>query len=267
MEPTPPSGGSAHLDDDELLDLAHGLRDAAHLSETMAHLRECARCENRFRLLAAERARLLIRPRPLLTATGVELAALTTLPPRASGLPSPAGKPFLSRLFRARLLGVGLAAAVFLVALFILRTGSRRRPEEFWLPPPTEEALRADEGAWAADPAIAAALEAYARHDVAGALARFRASAADRGSDYFDSMRALYLASLLARNGEGAEAESTLSTVDMNSLPEPWRGRARYILQEAYRREGRTAAADSLLRLLAGQPGEMGERARRALGR
>lgn len=267
MEPTHPSGGSAHLYDDELLDLAHGLRDAADMPGRLAHLKECARCEGRLRSLASERARLLIRPRPLVTAGGIELVVNHAPPVGFGGPTSRQGGPFVPPLLRTRLVGVAVAAAVFMVALFLLRTGTRRKPETFWLPPPTEEALRSDAGAWAADPEIAIALEAYARHDVAGALERFRASSPDRGSDYFNSLRGLYLASLLTRNGEDAEAEKTLSAMAMNSLPEPWRGRARYILQEAYRHQGRGAAADSLLRLLAGQPGELGERARRELVR
>lgn len=264
MEPTPPSG-AAHLNDDELLDLAHGLREA--MSGNLAHLKECARCESRFRSLASERARLLIRPRPLLTAGGIELASVATLPFGGGGTSPRDGLNLKSRLLLTRLVGFGLAAAIFLVALFALRVGPQRKPTGFWLPPPTEEALRSDAGAWASDPEIAGALEAYERHDVTGALARFRALAPDRGSDYFNSLRALYLASLLTRSGEDAEAQKTLEAVDMNSLPEPWRGRARFILQDSYRHQGRAAAADSLLRLLADQPGELGERARDALGR
>lgn len=267
MEPTPPPSGSAHLSDDALIDLTHGLREPVDSPESLDHLKRCAGCESRLRFFASERARLLVGPRPFLTPGGIELAAIMTPPAGAGGGQPHGGGRLLPRLLKLPLISLGLAAAALVIVFFAFRPGSAPKREAYWLPPPSEEALRSDSGTWASSPEVAEALRAYARHDVADALARFRSLPSEAGSDYFDSLRGLYLASLLAATGADGEAQEALSSVDVNSLPEPWRGRARYVLQMTYRHQGRSAPADSLLRLLSGQPGELGERARDELGR
>lgn len=266
MEPTPPRGSQAHLPDNEILDLAHGLPPTDRIAEAVAHLQECARCEERLRYLAGERERLLAGPRPLWSIQGIQLGGTADDDPAALR-PDPPVASRRAHFFSLPLIGLGLAAAAALALVLILRPHAPPRRGAYWFPPITEEALRSDIGTLAATPELAAALRAYERQDMTDALARFRALPASLGSDYFDTVRSLYLASLLTLHGEDAEARRTLDGVDINSLPEPWRGRARYVLQQVLRHEGRVAEADSLLRFLSEQTGEVSDRARRDLER
>jgi hypothetical protein len=56
-----------------------------------------------------------------------------------------------------------------------------------------------------------------------------------------------------------------LEPVRFSSVPEQWGREAHWTLFVALRGAGRDASADSLLRILAERPGEVGERARRIL--
>jgi hypothetical protein len=58
-----------------------------------------------------------------------------------------------------------------------------------------------------------------------------------------------------------------LRACPLAKIPEPWRGETRWTLLVSLHGAGEAAAADSLLRVLAEQPGAIGARARGLLGR
>ena len=101
---------------------------------------------------------------------------------------------------------------------------------------------------------------AYDRRDLAAAR---RLLSAPASSEPLETLRRIYLGSALAWIGDYAETAALLGSVKLDEVPEPLRGEARVCLYAAWVGAGRKASADSLLRLLRAEPGEIGERARR----
>jgi len=83
--------------------------------------------------------------------------------------------------------------------------------------------------------------------------------------DVDQAVRQIYLGSALAWNGKHEEAVEVLRTVSFVSVPGEWGREAQWTMFVALEGAGREASADSLLQILAGKPGEIGQRARRVL--
>ena len=231
---------NGHVDDDRLIDLVHGLLPADEEAESLGHVRRCGPCEERLRGLASEHERVR-----------VEVAARLE---RGRALPR------RSRYVR----GIGLAgaaavAAALLLVLLLPRPGPQAAaPAAYWLPVDREEVvLRSAIGAESSE--LSAALEAYRARDAR--LAAERLARANVGQAYED-LRRLYLASALALAGRYDEAEREHERLSEDTLPEPWRGRARWLHYTILRDAGREDEARSLLRELSARSGEAARLAR-----
>ena len=242
----PPIPGGSHLSEDACLDLAYGLLPAERRERALAHLRRCAACEDRVRLHAAERERLRIAGVP---AAGAE-AARAPVRLRDAGTAWRAWLPYA---------GAGLAAAAALLVVFVIRAPERPIPAG-WLPP-ASDLMRIRGSGPTAEPELVAGLAAYARHDLPTAIAHLRTPVDDPRDDNF---RKVYLGCALAASGSFREAADVLGqTVGfIDFIPDPWSGEARWSLYIALRGSGRRASADSLRRVLAAEPGLIGDRAR-----
>ncbi|HKQ62296.1 MAG TPA: hypothetical protein VJS92_13475 [Candidatus Polarisedimenticolaceae bacterium] len=231
-----------HVGDDRLLDLLHELLTPETAEATLAHLRECAECEERFRVLAAERETLRTRPRPRLVDGRVQLAGA-------------------ARGRRGLLFGVLGTAAAALLALVLLPQLSRQAtaPARYFLPVDEHE-TRARSRQLAEDGAdVLAAIEAYRRHDVQRALAELLRARVPEG---YRDLHSLYLASCLELSGQPVEALGLLEALNVATLPQPWRRRAEWIEYRAWHARGDEARAAELLERLAAAPDEIGELAR-----
>jgi len=82
-----------------------------------------------------------------------------------------------------------------------------------------------------------------------------------------ETMRLVFLGSCLTQAGEYRRAVQTLRSVQIETIPEPWRDEGYWTLLVALHGAGDAAAADSLLHALADQTTAVGARARRLLGR
>jgi Flp pilus assembly protein TadD len=107
---------------------------------------------------------------------------------------------------------------------------------------------------------IALGLEAYNRRDAEKAIAALGEAEAE---GLAESLRLVYLGSALAWSGEYQKAIGVLNELADTSLPEPWASEALWTKYVSLDRSGRRASADSLLRILADSPDEIGDRARR----
>ncbi len=226
-----------HATDDRLIDLAHGLLEPAEAALCLAHVSGCGPCEERLRAVARERAHLVAEHAP-----GV-------------------ARPAMHGAIRAG----GVAAAVVaacLIVVALLPSASRTEPQPaaYWLPIDREEAVLRSDGDVDASQDLAQALAAYRGRDVARATELLIEA---RVSPSHEPVRDLYLASALALGGHFAEAAPVLDRLHVDTLPEPWRARARWIAYSVARATGDSAAAAALLERLAGAAGEVGELARR----
>ena len=224
---------SAHLSDDRLIDLAAGLVAADERRELLAHVASCAPCEARFRATCAEaeRARLpreaaRIRPRWTWAAAGIAAALLAT---------------------------------AFLIPL--LRAPASPEPAAYWLPVEAEavdlRAAPADRDA----ALFAEAAAAYRAHDAARVVALLRGRTIPESQD---PLKLLY-ASALVKTGAHEEARATLEDLQIDTLPQPFRDRAKWLMVGALRAGSHDADAAPLIRDLAGREGEFAGAARRLL--
>ncbi len=219
-----------HATDDRLIDLAHGLLDAEESSACLAHVGRCRTCEDRFRAIAGERARLVAERQPA---------------PVASHRP-------------------WLVAAASLAALLVLAAALRfgrdeGGPPSYWLPIEREQAVLRSDADGTAPAELARALAAYESGD-AGRAARLLREA--RVPKAYGPLRNLYLASALELDGEPAEAAAVLERLSIDTLPEPWRTQARWVAYAAARAQGQDQRAATLLDRLARAAGPIGDLAR-----
>ena len=108
------------------------------------------------------------------------------------------------------------------------------------------------------------AVEAYSRRDLGPAIPGLRSAQTTWAEE---SIRLIYLGNALAHQGDFPEAIRILQTALHKNLPNAWREEGRWTLLVAFNRTGQRASADSLLRLLASQPGEVGGRVRALLSK
>ncbi len=254
-----------HMSEDLALDLLHGLLPTAERDKVLSHLAICPACEAAFRKMVTERERLRAT-RVLRTLRGGDLVvepvserekSSVGLAERLAGL----WGGFLKSMRRPRLRLVPVAVVALLLVI-LLRPGpdtSLLHP----LPAASEDthfrASAAASSAAASSEELEAGLDAYAAEDFKRAVELLESTTT---SGSLETLRKIYLGSALAWNGRYHEAVTVLEGVAEPVLPDPWGGEARWTLYVSLRKTGRGARADSLLKILAGEPGEVGERAR-----
>jgi len=224
------------LDPDTATDLLAGTLPTDRRDAVVDHLRRCGDCETRFRELAAHRER--------------RRGAIPPLPLRRS--PAPPRRWF------------GVVAAAAVLALLMLWPHDDPDPglAPLALPAHAETMLVRARDDDAMRTRLADGLRAYAHGDY------------DRAADLLDDLTAegteaavrdVYLGSALALTGRDARALSVLDDETIDAIPDPWGNESRWTLCGVLHRLGHRARADSMLQVLADEPGPVGDRARRYL--
>lgn len=221
----------AHLPDDRLIDLATGMLPAGAEAEALRHLEACPACELRFRE----------------TCRDAELARLRG--------------PRRRRRVRLPWWASAAAAVLLLAALaFVWSRPATPDPADYWLPLGTDTVgLRT--GAADPDPVLEAATRAYLRRDAGRMVALLEDKVIPSTHDPLK----IALASALVKTGRAADARAMLDGMDIPTIPQPDRDRARWIRCAALLGEGKTAEARGALEDLAARPGEFSDAARRRL--
>lgn len=228
---------SLHPAPDRWLDLVNGLLQGNARAEAIAHAERCAPCRERMRECAAAHERTQAR----------------------------ATRQFARRR-PARAWAPLLAAAAGLVVVFVsgaLLFAPTRRPVRIataLLPAPDASILTRDGGDSLDDGSVVPGLEAYRRADYAEARRLLETAHA---SGPLEQVRRLYLGNSLLQQGDARGAIRTLRSVDRSLVPEPWLGEMDWSLAVALATMGDRAPAESLRRILAERPDDIGARARR----
>jgi hypothetical protein len=225
---------TSHPSDDRLIDLAVGLLPAQEATASLAHLGTCAACEQRFREIAGERARIAAEREP-------EVRARTRV---WAGV-------------------AAAAAAAVLLSIALLpgpRHGVEAGPPPYWLPTDRDEAVLRADGEAESSTDLARALAVYRSRDAR--LAATLLSEAQVAESH-ERLRKLYLASALALAGDAAQASTVLDDVDETAFPEPWRSQARWVGYTVACAVGDAARAEERLHELRSAKGEIGDLVRR----
>lgn len=231
------SENSPHLTSDQLVDLAHGLMSEDVAVVALAHLHQCAQCEADLQEISRLQEVLRAKEPP---ARGAEPRSRTTRRP-------------------VRRIGVAALAFAAVLAFVLLRPVGDGSPDAYWLPLAADSsALRslASSGSNEYD----AGLRAYAARDAAQARRLLESATVP---PQLEPERALYLASAEQITGDCGSALTTLDDIQVQFLPPPARGQARWIQYLCLGEVGRDAEAAQLLQLLTEEPGDIGERARK----
>jgi hypothetical protein len=286
---------SVHVDPDVCVDLLHGLLDPAMERQVLIHLTACPTCESLLKECVAGRERLrATRTIQRLPSGEIVIGRAgnpETFDPafdHASRL-GPLGQVLAglrrppTQSWRAFAGALATVAAVLLVAYWV---GPRSVTGPFPVTPlpvsfdaPHLLACKPS----AEDPRLHDGLSAYAVGDYARAseyLAGARGPAGESratapggaamggggcGEAELENYRLVYLGSALALSGRYRAAASVLRPVMRRVIPDPWGSNAAWTLHESLRRSGQEQSADSLLRVLAGELGPDGDRARSML--
>lgn len=280
--PEDPSDGQQgdHIDEHGCLDLLHGLLSSDEEEKILSHLATCPACERLLRERAADAARreatrvLRVLPQGELAVEkrGTALRVSEHEKRRSRGIVGQVWRSLWVARRRPRFqLAAGLAvvAAVFLLILWPHDIETPEAPEAPGSPllhplPSYSFRLQPREipGTGPRDD-LRAGLAAYGSGDFERSVEALR-RAREPGLERVNQMvRDIYLGSALARMGKYEEAAEVLGAVSLLLVPDPWGSEARWTLYVALKGCGRAAAADSLVRLLVREPGEVGERARR----
>ena len=242
---------SVHASDDRLTDLAMRLLERDEANRTLAHVRVCADCENRFREICRESEILLARSGP----------AVVPLEMRNGAQPH-GGEQEAARVRRRAIWGgVAAAAAIVLVAAVVVGLRRDDGAIDYWLPVDRENVVARSEAPAGANALVAEVIEAYRLRDTGRVVALLHERPIPDGNDPLK----LVLASALVWEDRPIEARTLLEELDIDTLPLPARDRARWILLMAHRKDGDRSSAETILRDLASRPGEFSERARRQL--
>jgi len=220
-----------HLGDDRLIDLAAGLLDTASESDTLRHLEGCPPCEARFREICRD----------------AELARLH--PPVARRLP--------------RWRFAAAAASLLLVAATIAlwtRSSGRVDPAAYWFPMELDTVGLRTGGPESDEGIFNDAVQAYKRHDPNRVVLLLRDRPIPEALDPVKIM----LASAFVKTGEPSRAEELLTELRIETIPQPDRDRASWILYAALASGGKTTQARAILDSLASRPGEFADAAKRA---
>jgi len=256
--PTPPG---RHLSEATLIELIHSLLAGDERAAAARHLRDCQQCEKQLMVLLGEHERARARM-PVRGAGGAFVRS-----PGASGeaadsrviVPDAAVWRRRPTLVAVLAVAAAVAAAVLFSPQALHRAGSPIESPDYWIP----RALHVGETrAPGMSPDLEAAIDAYQGRD----LDRVIALLADRFV-YPDDVRGrLYLGSALALSGRYQEALGVLEPDAIDLWPPEPRAIARWYRYVALAALGRDREAGRLLDRLAGEPGEIGELARRQKG-
>lgn len=286
-----------HTGEDLCRDLLNGFLSADEKDMALAHIAACSACERFFAERVAERERLLAT-RALRTGQegGIVVEKLQVDGVRAQaeegplvtelqedlrksrGVVDEGGRPVridggrgrgwagiwasILAVFRRPRYGfaLGMTAAV-VVLLVILWPRQQEGPASSlrWIPTSSGGLQMRAAAEAAASDQLAEGFDAYSAHDVARAIELLQGTEA---SGQLETHRRVFLGSALAMNGEYVEAVQVLTSVRARTLPDPWGSEARWTLYIALRESGQRVAADSLLRILASERGDVGDRAR-----
>jgi hypothetical protein len=220
-----------HPSEDRLIDLAARLLAPDVEAETLRHLENCPACESSFRSICRD----------------AEIARLRG--------------PVARRSPRWR--WAAAAAAVILIAVSTtlwIRTTGRSDTTAYWFPVGIETVgLRTGEPA-GDEQIYRDAVEAYSRRDPARVVALLGNRPIPEALDPLKIM----LASALVKTGEPAKAEALLTELRIETVPQPDRDRASWILFCALTAEDKRAEARTVAETLASRPGEFSEAARKA---
>jgi len=237
------------------MDMILGLLTAEEQAVCLAHLRGCPACEERARAFASLHERARARSQGLVpSATSADAAGQGT--PRIGPRP-------IRRLLRP-LWSLPAAAAAILVLVLLQRADhvGSNAPSPGWLMDPTRILItNRAEGDATRDRLLLDGLAAYGRHDVDTAVAHLRQAEAPPS---LEPIRRAYLGNALLHHGQARDALDVLRSLRDEEIPAAIRQETRWTLMTAYARAGRAASAESLRALLALEPGEVGDRARRA---
>lgn len=265
------TGPREHIDGHACMDLLHGLMDPAEREQTFAHLAECPACEELLRSMCTEWERFRASPNLSMNGAGVLVSeAVPQAPRECSEGGIAAGLRRLWQLLNAhtawvpRRYAVGLAVvALSLIVLLLPRGGDKEGSlRADWLLPMANDIRLREVGGIREDTLLANGLQAYERRETERAV-ELLSRAVAAGS--LEVVRKMYLASALVHLGRHGEALPILESLRIERLPEPWSSEVAWTFYLALRAQKQRARADSVLHGLAESPGEIGERARRAL--
>lgn len=267
-----------HLDEDRVLDLVNSLLPGTERRSTLGQAAACRECESLLREMAATYERAQSR-----AAQQIHLAGTPATPrdhpiheldeiARVREAPVPREVTVLragpSRWQRSRrpvfgIAAVVIAASVGSYSLWQRQAGHRASGigDVDWLPVPRPIVLNRDSLSVTADEALSDGIAAYRAQDAATAVRLLRLA---HVTGALEQVRLLYLGNALLQLDRAHEAVDALQSVQLATVPEPWRTEALWFLGVAWRAAGETSRADSLLRELSAVPGEIGDRARRA---
>lgn len=258
------SGGqSGHLTEDLLIDLLHNLLSHEERHGALTHMRACASCERMFQRMVSRRERFRSQLAPDAQAAGTTSGEVLE-----QELDEHAGSwsliwDSLVAALRPPKIRIAMGLAGVAAVLLLLLIPGRQTADLRWLPTDSKELrFRATEGG-IPNEGLLRGLEAYGNHDLTDAIASLRSA---KASGQLETIRRIYLGSALAWNGDFEEAVKTLKTVDAGLLPSPWGSETRWTLYLAFSKAERESSADSLLRALAAEEGDVGDRAREELG-
>lgn len=256
-----------HPDDDQLLDLVLELLPREREEEILEHVGQCPACEQRMRHQAGERERLASEPGRAEFRQALAVASMRSPLERPSGAERPTVGERLRRwlgeprpIRRLLPIGGGLVGLALLVFLVIPRDRSPELElEANWLPAGSILVQRGSPPGSAMSGMLAEGLAAYNRRDLPSAIQNLETATVLYDQEPF---RCLYLANALVQSGAYAQAVKVLRPFATDVLPEPWATEGHWTLLVALEGAGMRASADSLRRVLATHPGEIGKRVR-----
>lgn len=251
-------GGAEHLTPELGLDIVTGSLGTETLNAVAAHVRRCPVCEERLRAWLAEAEAAAAAALPVRGGDGRFQAEADTAAPsaaRASGVRRVGGRWVVSA-------AAGLAAAAALILVFLPRGGVPGAGDQYWIPVPSDVAVRRSPEGTAGDPRFGDALAAYKRHD---AVAAANLLAGLRTSGDAGGLVGLLGASVLYNTGHFEAAADSLAALDPLTLPQPWKDQAMWILGSALSASGKRDAARPWFERLAEGDGELAGRARERL--
>jgi hypothetical protein len=269
-----------HLDEDLCRDLLNDLVSPEERRRALSHIACCESCERFFAERVVERERLLAA-RKLRVGTEGKLSVQRLLKPVAGTEPEEGplrmsrrrsgGPPSLSvarrkswRGFFAAMVkpqfGIPLGLAATGVLLVILWPQERESVLPRHLPSAVGDVRMRAAVEETADSKLMEGLAAYAARDYEKAVDLLRSAEV---SGQMEIVRKIYLGSALTWQERYGEAVEALRGVKARTLPDPWGSETRWTLYVSLKNSGRDEAADSLLDILTGERGEVGDRARR----
>lgn len=267
-KPEAPESGK-HLTEGVCRALLNDLLSSAEKKIVLTHISSCQRCETAFKDRVAERERL--RSSFALRHGSAGDLSISRLQAQSDERRSSVRVieslrslwDYMQEGTRRLRIGYALGAVAVAALLLILLWPDRDGGEDAslrWLPVTPGGLQVRDAEETVESEAVAAGMAAYANREVETAIDLLRETSA---SGRLETLRRIYLASALAQTERYSEAARLLKSVRPQTLPDPWGSESLWTLYVSLRESGQQTAADSLLRLLCLERGEVGDRARR----